>query len=100
MAAAWADANPFARTDLGGGGGGGGGSGRPLTADDATEPVTGGGVTLQLPLAMLDGVEALSDVLSMDTCAHACVRVCVCACVCVFVCVSVMLRVVACAQVA
>jgi hypothetical protein len=80
-AAAWADANPFACTDLGGGGGGGGGSGgRPLTADDATEPVTGGGVTLQLPLSMLDGVEALGDVLSMDTCAHSAACVCVCVC--------------------
>jgi hypothetical protein len=78
-AAAWADANPFAATDLGGRAGG-----APLSADDATEPITGGGVTLPLPLAMLDGVEALGDVLSMHTCVWrkrcVTVRVCVVAC--------------------
>ena len=54
----WADA-PFA---------GEAGAGGAASWQDAEEPVSGGGVTLRLPVAMLEGVEAVSDILSMDTC--------------------------------
>jgi hypothetical protein len=59
-AAAWGD-DPFAHTEARGA--------PPPSLADATEPVTGGGVTLSVPLAMLEELDSLSDVLSLDTCA-------------------------------
>ncbi len=38
------------------------------SAAEACEPVTGGGVTLSLPVSMLEGVDSLSDILSLNTC--------------------------------
>ena len=35
---------------------------------EASEPVVGGGVSLSLPVTMLEELESLTDVLSLHTC--------------------------------
>jgi len=40
---------------------------RMAEPDEPLEAVSGGGVEFQLPLAMIEGLHSLSDVLSLDT---------------------------------